>query len=397
MTPTVERSGSALAVSAAEGEVCVLSTLGSIGCRGNGVTFEVVDVMQRFRPAVAANGSGTTVVSPDTILSGSRGNTLTFLYTAPARGMISGTVKLDVPSGWSTPSTIAVDDGFVEADHGVVTIDNGTAFGTTIAINAVTLAAGQTLTVTYGSKVGGGPGATAPTHPGNALLQTWSMSQQASPFGRKVVLGALPSTVFKSVATDATTSGAATIADSVSSSLTSGTGVTAGNGKAARRAGTQGVASGDGTATPPLATCAAGCFVATVSGARPATFAGGAAAEVSDGSRYAIMLRDKANEGHYIALNRMEGGIPGAGTFEITNTCGEAGYSADQKLFQVEYHLNDYRNEEQVTFVGKSGTVTIDSIEGARARGRYDITACRELGEGKLETVHLHGTFDVPR
>ena len=151
------------------------------------------------------------------------------------------------------------------------------------------------------------------------------------------------------------------------------------------------------SAPPSVTSCGAGCFSATVSGARPATFDGRAAVEASDGSRYSIMLRDKTYEGHYIALHRMEGGIPGAGTFKITNTCGEAGYTADQKLFQVEYHLNDYRNEEQVTFVGKSGTVIIESTVGERARGRYDITACRELGEGKLEEVHLRGTFDVLR
>ena len=138
-------------------------------------------------------------------------------------------------------------------------------------------------------------------------------------------------------------------------------------------------------------------LTALVSGARRAAFDGPAAVEASDGSRYSILLRDKTYEGHYIALHRMEGGIPGAGTFKITNTCGEAGYTADQKLFQVEYHLNDYRNEDQVMFVGKSGTIIILPIEGERARGRYDIVACRELGEGKVEEVHLRGTFDVLR
>src|SRR5712691_5648442 len=55
----------------------------------------------------AANGSGTMSSDTSNVSAGSAGNTITFTYTAALRGMSNGTVSVDVPTGWSAPSTTA--------------------------------------------------------------------------------------------------------------------------------------------------------------------------------------------------------------------------------------------------------------------------------------------------
>ncbi|HTM69074.1 MAG TPA: hypothetical protein VL426_07340, partial [Candidatus Binatia bacterium] len=53
----------------------------------------------------AADGSGTVSVSPSSVNAGSVGNTLTFTFTA-AETMDSGSVRINVPSGWSLPQGV---------------------------------------------------------------------------------------------------------------------------------------------------------------------------------------------------------------------------------------------------------------------------------------------------
>lgn len=196
MTPTLERAGDVQSVAAGEGQVCTLSRSGVVACRMGGINGDVTDVMQRFESAVAPDGSGTMAVMPDTVASGSTGKTLTFVYTAAAGGTTSGMILLDIPSEWSPPSTTPTDAGFVEAHPGIATIDNSTAFGSTVAVSGLTLAPGQTVTLSYGSKSAGGPGATAPVKPAGAQ-QNWAVAQRSSPFGLKKSLGAAPSVVFR--------------------------------------------------------------------------------------------------------------------------------------------------------------------------------------------------------
>jgi len=62
----------------------------------------------------AADGSGTVSVSPSSVNAGSVGNTLTFTFTA-AETMDSGSVRINVPSGWSLPQGVNGVAGYVTA------------------------------------------------------------------------------------------------------------------------------------------------------------------------------------------------------------------------------------------------------------------------------------------
>ena len=122
----------------------------------------------------AADGSGAMAVTPAAVSAASTGRTLTFTYTAATGGLVGGLVRLTVPSGWSAPSTV---DG---SARGYTTADKGSASvsGQQISVSGVTLAAGQTLTIVYGSKASGGPGANAPGAPSPA--QAWPVVEKST-------------------------------------------------------------------------------------------------------------------------------------------------------------------------------------------------------------------------
>src|SRR5207253_4403393 len=114
---------------------------------------------------VAKDGSGTLTTPTNTVGVGSTGNTIVFTYTAPTGGLSAGTVTLTVPGGWSTLSPTGNDPGFTVASAGTPSVS-----GQTFTASNLTLASGDTLTITYGYTGGGGPGATAPS---TASVQTW--------------------------------------------------------------------------------------------------------------------------------------------------------------------------------------------------------------------------------
>ena len=100
--------------------------------------------------------------------------------------MRGGSVTLVVPTGWSAPSTTGANAGYTTSSSGTV----GVA-GQTITVSGLTLTAGSTFTIVYGSTAGGGPGATAA---GPAGAQTWQAQQRSSATsGALVNLGASPS------------------------------------------------------------------------------------------------------------------------------------------------------------------------------------------------------------
>jgi hypothetical protein len=115
----------------------------------------------------AANGTGTIVVTPGVVDAKSAKNTLTFKYTAAAGGVAGGEVSLSVPAGWSLPSTIAHAAGYVTSTCGHIAVA-GTAF----TVSGVTLAAGKSCTIVYGSRAGAGPGATASSATGSETFVT---------------------------------------------------------------------------------------------------------------------------------------------------------------------------------------------------------------------------------
>jgi hypothetical protein len=110
------------------------------------------------------------------VTAGSAGNTVVFIYQAAPGGIEDGTITATVPDGWSGPSTGSHDPGYVSATAG----STGTS-GRTITLSHVYLSSGATLTIIYGSRSGGGPGAQAPK--GKLGPTIWKASEQSTPTG----------------------------------------------------------------------------------------------------------------------------------------------------------------------------------------------------------------------
>ena len=119
----------------------------------------------------AADGTGTLTVAPTTVGNGSGGNTLVFTYTAGPGGTSGGQIAVDVPAGWTAPSTTGSNAGFTQSTCGSVSVA-----ATTIQVNNVNLAAAATCTITYGSTTSGGAGADAPASPGTSTFTTQEKS-----------------------------------------------------------------------------------------------------------------------------------------------------------------------------------------------------------------------------
>lgn len=132
----------------------------------------------------AADGSGTMSTTTSSVTAGSSANTITFTYTA-AGGVSGGSISLAVPSGWSVPSTTSTAGGYTTASTGTVGVS-----GQTITVSGVTLTAGATMTITYASTAGSGPGATAPT---TAAQQLWTTHEQSTTSGTLTGLSSSPS------------------------------------------------------------------------------------------------------------------------------------------------------------------------------------------------------------
>ncbi|HEX4525926.1 MAG TPA: invasin domain 3-containing protein, partial [Gaiellaceae bacterium] len=133
----------------------------------------------------AANGSGTLTTPTTSVTAGATGNTVTFTYTAATGGLSAGKVQLTVPAGWTAPSTTGANAGFTTSSTGTLAVA-----GQVITVSNVTIAAGATLTITYGSKASGGAGATASTTAGS---QSWSAAEASTSGGTVTALASSPS------------------------------------------------------------------------------------------------------------------------------------------------------------------------------------------------------------
>ncbi len=133
----------------------------------------------------AADGSGTLTTPTGSATASSTGNTILFTYTAATGGISNGAVTVDVPAGWSAPSTTASANGYTTASTGAVSISSRT-----ITVSGLTLAGGATATVTYGGTSGGGSGATAPSSVGT---QTWQAQERSTGGGSVTNLASSPS------------------------------------------------------------------------------------------------------------------------------------------------------------------------------------------------------------
>jgi photosystem II stability/assembly factor-like uncharacterized protein len=95
--------------------------------------------------ASAAIGPGQMSVSPKTVLAGSTGNKLAFTYTASSAGFKAGTVKLQIPIGWSAPHKKApAIPGKVKTTSGEISVS-----GMTVSVTNLTLCASCSATISY--------------------------------------------------------------------------------------------------------------------------------------------------------------------------------------------------------------------------------------------------------
>ena len=122
----------------------------------------------------AADGSGTLTTGHHGLGEPDRPHHHLHLHR-PAGGINNGTVTVVVPAGWSAPSTTGANAGYTTASSGTVWVA-----AQTITVSSLTLAAGNTATITYGNTGSGGPGATATSSTG---AQTWQ-AQEKSTSGR---------------------------------------------------------------------------------------------------------------------------------------------------------------------------------------------------------------------
>ncbi len=124
---------------------------------------------------VGSGGAGTMVVAPTTVVAGSTGQTLTFTYTASV-ALTDGTVAVQVPTGWSAPSTSPSAAGAT-----TTTCPDGSVgvTGSTIEVTGINLPSGS-CAITYGDQTGG-PGATAPASGGGGEPYTFTTQEQSSP------------------------------------------------------------------------------------------------------------------------------------------------------------------------------------------------------------------------
>ena len=114
-------------------------------------------------PPPPPGGAGTMTVTPERVTTAHR-STLRFTYTAAQAGLSrSGEVTVEIPAGWTVPSSLPGQAGYVSASRGLLSVS-----ARRITLTGVTLATGQQVSITYA----------AATAPGTAGLATFVTTQQ---------------------------------------------------------------------------------------------------------------------------------------------------------------------------------------------------------------------------
>lgn len=144
----------------------------------------------------APDGNGTLSAAPASLDAGSKGNLLTFTYTPSGSGLYNGEITIQLPSGWTLPSTVPGSGGYVSAPVGTVSVS-----GSTIAISNIILPLSDTLDITYS-------GVTAPGGTGSDVLL---VKQKTKEGGTLKALSTLPEIVVNSDNTDPTWPGDAAL------------------------------------------------------------------------------------------------------------------------------------------------------------------------------------------
>jgi hypothetical protein len=109
--------------------------------------------------------------------NGARNVSLTFVYHAGSGGIRKGLLELTVPRGWNAPSTAPKARGYTTVDGGKLSIH-----GRTLVVALSRVGGGDSVTLTYGSTDGGGPGAVGPS--GFVGTQTWQTRERSAATGR---------------------------------------------------------------------------------------------------------------------------------------------------------------------------------------------------------------------
>ena len=105
-------------------------------------------------------------------------STLRFTYTAAQAGLSrSGEITVEIPAGWTVPSSLPGQAGYVSASRGLLSVS-----GRRVTLTGVTLATGQQVSITY---------AAAPA-PRTAGLATFTTTQQPDGTATPAVLRVSP-------------------------------------------------------------------------------------------------------------------------------------------------------------------------------------------------------------
>jgi hypothetical protein len=116
--------------------------------------------------------AGSLAATPTSLAGGTSGSTINLTYSASVR-IQKATVSIVVPDGWSAPSKSPAAPGYVTSSAGTVSIT-----GRTIAVSGFNFGQkGGRVTVVFGSKAGGGPGAASPAI---AATQVWQGSARGT-------------------------------------------------------------------------------------------------------------------------------------------------------------------------------------------------------------------------
>jgi hypothetical protein len=118
-------------------------------------------------------GEGSAVIVPGTAAAGTTGNTLHIIYTAGPSAWTTGTIRITVPAGWSAPSANLTDPGYFSASSsgGSSSVDGTAVIGNDMIITVSNLPGSSgTVTIVYGDKTFGSPGAASQPGLGTAVF-----------------------------------------------------------------------------------------------------------------------------------------------------------------------------------------------------------------------------------
>lgn len=117
-------------------------------------------------------GEGSAAVSPVEFAAAGQSNAVHLTYKAGGDSPEYRTIKITVPDGWSNPSTKPGDEGYFSVSVNSGRLISTAAEGRSMLITVYGLAADYgTVSVTYGERRGGGPGARAQDAPGEAVFR----------------------------------------------------------------------------------------------------------------------------------------------------------------------------------------------------------------------------------